>query len=318
MSTSRFREKKNMDRPATHIVVVASFMMDLTTRLKRLPLRGETVFGDEFKSGAGGKGSNQAVCARRLGSEVTVIVKIGSDMFGEAALQNFKNEGFDTDLVFIDDEHPTGVAPIFVEETGENIIAIVPGANSYLTPRDVARGRERIKEADVLLTNFEIPLETSLYALETAKEFGCTTILNPAPAPREPVDDELFRFVDILTPNETEAKGLLGKLDRDMAPEESAGELMERGVGTVVMTLGEKGAFYLHGGGRGLVPAFKVDTIDATGAGDAFNGALAVSVAEGKGLEDSILFANRVAALSTTRFGTAPAMPFRNELDSFS
>jgi ribokinase len=307
-----------MEKAATRIVVVASFMMDLTTRLKRLPLRGETVFGDEFKSGAGGKGSNQAVCARRLGAEVTVIVKIGSDMFGEAALQNFKNEGFDTDLIFIDDEHPTGVAPIFVEETGENIIAIVPGANSYLTPRDVARGRDRIESADVLLTNFEIPLETALYALKTAKGFGCTTILNPAPAPSGSVDDELFRYVDILTPNETEAKGLLGKLDRDMAAEESARELLEKGVETVVMTLGEKGAFYMNDRGHGQVPALKVDTIDTTGAGDAFNGALAVSIAEGRELQDSILFANRVAALSTTRFGTAPAMPHRHEVDAFT
>jgi len=303
-----------MEKSATCIVVVASFMMDLTTRLKRLPLRGETVVGDEFKSGAGGKGSNQAVCARRLGSDVTVIVKIGNDMFGSAALQNFKDEGFDTSFIFIDEEHPTGVAPIFVEETGENIIAIVPGANSYLTPQDVARGKEKIKNADVLLTNFEIPLDTASYALKTAKGFGLTTILNPAPAPAVPVDDELFRYVDILTPNETEARGLLGKLDRDITLEESARELLGKGVGTVVMTLGEKGAFYMNAGGHDHVPAFEVNTIDATGAGDAFNGALAVYIAEGNGIEESVQFANRVAALSTTRFGTAPAMPYRHEI----
>ena len=297
------------------IVVVASFMMDLTTKLKRLPLRGETVFGDEFKTGAGGKGSNQAVCAKRLGADVTVIVKIGGDMFGKAAFANFENEGFDTDLIFIDNEHPTGVAPIFVEDSGENIIAIVPGANSYLNPEDVARGIERIKEADILLTNFEIPLETSLYALKTAKKNGLSTILNPAPAPTSAVDSKLFDYVDILTPNETEAKGLLGKLDQDMSIEQIATELLERGVGTVVMTLGEKGAFYMNREQSGHVSAFTVDTIDATGAGDAFNGALAVSLAEGNGLHESITFANRVAALSTTRFGTAPAMPFRNELE---
>ncbi len=304
-----------MGKRTNNIVVVASFMMDLTTKLKRLPLRGETVFGDEFKSGAGGKGSNQAVCAKRLGAEVSVIVKIGNDMFGKAAYSNFEKEGFDTDLIFIDDEHPTGVAPIFVEDSGENIIAIVPGANSHLTPQDVAKGEGRIKAADILLTNFEIPLETSLYALKKAKELGLTTILNPAPAPTKAVDSELFTYVDILTPNETEARGLLGKIDSSMEIEESASELLEKGVGTVVMTLGEKGAFYMNGDEKGHVPAFRVDTIDATGAGDAFNGALAVSLAEGNGIQESIQFANRVAALSTTRFGTAPAMPFRHEIE---
>jgi ribokinase len=304
-----------MKGKAPHIVVVASFMMDLTTKLKRLPLRGETVFGDEFKSGAGGKGSNQAVCAKRLGAEVTVIVRIGSDMFGKAALANFEKEGFETDLIFIDDEHPTGVAPIFVEDSGENIIAIVPGSNSYLTPEDVAKGRKYIEKADILLTNFEIPLDTSLYALKTAKEYGATTILNPAPAPTTAVDDEIFAHVDILTPNETEARGLLGKLEQEIAIEQSAAELLERGVGTVVMTLGKNGSFFMNREQSGHVPAFNVDTIDATGAGDAFNGALAVSLSESNSLKESISFANRVAALSTTRFGTAPAMPFRHELE---
>jgi ribokinase len=304
-----------MKKRVPHIVVVASFMMDLTTKLKRLPLRGETVFGDEFKSGAGGKGSNQAVCAKRLGADVAVIVKIGSDMFGKAALANFDNEGFERDLIFIDNEHPTGVAPIFVEDSGENIIAIVPGANSHLYPEHVAKGKERIKNADILLTNFEIPLETSLYALKTAKEYGLTTILNPAPAPTTAVEEELFTYVDILTPNETEARGLLGKLDENMSIEQSAAELLQRGVGTVVMTLGERGAFFMNKEQNAHVDSFKVNTIDATGAGDAFNGALAVSLAEGNGLRESISFANRVAALSTTRFGTAPAMPFRHELE---
>jgi len=303
-----------MKKQNARIVVVASFMMDLTTKLKRLPLRGETVFGDEFKSGAGGKGSNQAICAKRLGADVTVIVKIGNDMFGKAASANFEKEGFDTDLIFIDEEHPTGVAPIFVEDSGENIIAIVPGANSHLTPQDVAKGKERIEGADILLTNFEIPLETSLYALKTAKDFGLTTILNPAPAPTTTVDSELFTYVDILTPNETEARGLLGKLDSNMTIEQSTSELLQRGVGTVVMTLGEKGAFFMNREDQGYIPALSVDTIDATGAGDAFNGALAVSLAEGKGLQESITFANRVAAISTTRFGTARAMPLRNEI----
>ena len=301
------------DKPT--ITVVASFMMDLTTKLKRLPLRGETVFGDEFRSGAGGKGSNQAVCAKRLGADVTVIVRIGKDIFGNEALQNFKNEGFDTRYIYIDKENPTGVAPIFVEESGENIIAVVPGANSYLTIEDVERAKDRIRNADVLLTNFEIPLATSLHALIMAKEFGVTTLLNPAPAPLQPVQDELYQYVDILTPNETEARGLLGKLEEEISFENLAREMLDRGVGNVAMTLGKNGAFFMNSDDQGMVPAFKVDTIDTTGAGDAFNGALAVSVAEGNSLPDAITFANKVAAISTTRFGTARAMPYRNELD---
>jgi ribokinase len=292
-----------MSEKQPRIVVVASFMMDLTT-----------VIGHEFRSGAGGKGSNQAVCAKRLGLEVTVIVKIGSDVFGNEALENFKKEGFDTSFIYIDEDHSTGVAPIFVEETGENIIAIVPGANSYLTPDDVEKARDRMKNADVLLTNFEIPIETAHYALKTAKEFSMTTILNPAPAPLKPVDKELFQFVDVITPNETEAKGILGKLDSDLSVQDIGKELLSLGIKRVVLTLGEKGALYISEYEQTHIPALKVKTIDATGAGDAFNGALAVAISEGTCMKDAILFANKVAALSTTRFGTARAMPYRDEI----
>jgi ribokinase len=303
-----------MKKTKPDIVVVASFMMDLTTKLKRLPLRGETVFGDEFRSGAGGKGSNQAVCAKRLGADVTVIVRIGDDMFGKEALNNFKSEGFDTTYIYIDEDHPTGVAPIFVEESGENIIAIVPGANSYLSIENIDKAENLISKADLLLTNFEIPIDTALHALKTAKKNGLTTILNPAPAPTQQVNDELFQYVDILTPNETEARGLLGKLNEHSPFENIARELLDRGVGNVVMTLGKKGALFMNNREQGVVDAFTVDTIDTTGAGDAFNGALAVSIAEGKELQESISFANKVAAISTTRFGTARAMPYKNEI----
>ena len=297
------------------IVVVASFMMDLTTKLRRLPLRGETVFGDEFRNGAGGKGSNQAVCAKRLGANVTVIVRIGDDIFGKEALHNFENEGFDTRFIFIDKDHPTGVAPIFVEESGENIIAIVPGANSYLAIENVDKAKDTIKNADLLLTNFEIPIDTALHALKTAKENGLTTILNPAPAPTQQVNDEIFQYVDILTPNETEARGLLNALEENITFENIARKLLYRGVGNVVMTLGKKGALFMNDREQGIVETYNVDTIDTTGAGDAFNGALAVSIAEGKLLQESIAFANKVAAISTTRFGTARAMPYKNEID---
>jgi ribokinase len=301
-----------------HIVVIASFMMDLTTKLKRIPVRGETVIGDEFKTGPGGKGSNQAVCAKRLGLEVTVFAKIGNDVFGREALNNFKKEGFKTDFIFLDEEHPTGVAPIFVEESGENMIAIVPGANSYLQNEDIDKGIDMVRSAKVLLTNLEVPPETSHYALKTAKENGVTTILNPAPAPPEPLDADIFNYVDIITPNETEALGVLQMEGGKYSTQKIAEKLLEKGVKNVVLTLGEKGAFFMNRDDRGFIEAFKVRTVDATGAGDAFNGALAAAICEGRQLRDSIMFANKVAAISTTSFGTAPAMPYRDEVEKMT
>jgi ribokinase len=298
-----------------HIVVIASFMMDLTTKLKKIPVRGETVFGDEFRIGPGGKGSNQAVCAKRLGLDVTVIAKLGNDVFGKEAINNFKKEGFQTDFIFFDIEHPTGVAPIFVEESGENMIAIVPGANSYLNTREIDRCIDKIRTAKVLLTNLEVPVETSDYALKTAKQNGVTTILNPAPAPAAALSDDIFNYVDIITPNETEALGILQMQGMKLSTEEIAEKLLSKGVKNVVLTLGKKGAFFMNGNEQEYIEAFSVETIDATGAGDAFNGALAAAIYEEKSLKDSIFFANKVAAISTTQFGTAPAMPYRSEVE---
>ena len=312
-----------MPAPAPKIVVIASFMMDLTTKLKRVPRRGETVFGYDFKIGPGGKGSNQAVCAKRLGAQVTIIAKLGNDLFGKEALKSYKKEGFDTTLVFIDPEHATGVAPIFVEDSGENIIAIIPGANSHLTPKEVEKGIKKIKSAAVLLANFEVPIETTYYALKTAKENDITTILNPAPAPIEPIDESIYKMVDILTPNETEAMGIVrgpgpeGDDPHEFKPQPVAEALLAKGVKNVVITLGQSGAFYTDGRESEFLKAFKVNTVDATGAGDAFNGALAVAIGEGRYIKDCVVYANMVAALSTTRFGTAPAMPHRAEVEKW-
>ncbi|HEB29503.1 MAG TPA: ribokinase [Spirochaetes bacterium] len=298
-----------------HIVVIASFMMDLTTKLKKIPVRGETVFGEEFKIGPGGKGSNQAVCAKRLGLNITVVAKLGNDVFGREALNNFKKEGFETDFIFIDHEHPTGVAPIFVEKSGENMIAIVPGANSFLNTGEIDRSIDKIRSAKVLLTNLEVPVETSYYALKIANKNGVTTILNPAPAPSATLDDDIFKYIDIITPNETEALGILQMQGAELSTEKIAEKLLSKGVKNVVLTLGKKGAFFMSGNEQGYIEAFKVETVDTTGAGDAFNGALAAAICEEKPLKNSIFFANKVAAISTTRFGTAPAMPYRIEVE---
>jgi ribokinase len=306
-----------MAPPTPKIVVIASFMMDLTTKLKRCPQRGETVFGYDFKIGPGGKGSNAAVCAKRLGAQVTIVAKLGDDLFGKEALKSYRKEGFDTSLVFIDPEHATGVAPIFVEDSGENIIAIIPGANSHLTPKEVEKGMKKIKSAHVLLVNLEVPVETAAHALKLAKAHNVTTILNPAPAPPEPLDESIYRFVDVLTPNETEALGILEHAGKDFNAREVAESLIARGVKNAVITMGQNGAYFMNAAETGYVQAFKVNTVDATGAGDAFNGALAVALGEGKSIRNAVTYANMVAALSTTRFGTAPSMPYRGEVEKW-
>ncbi len=327
-----------MASPNSKIVVIASFMMDLTTKLKRCPQRGETVFGYDFKIGPGGKGSNAAVCAKRLGAQVTIVAKLGDDLFGKEAMKSYRKEGFDTSLVFIDPEHSTGVAPIFVEDSGENIIAVIPGANSHLTPKEVEKGLKKIKSAHVLLVNLEVPVETAAHALKLAKTHNVITILNPAPAPVEPLDESIYRYVDILTPNETEALGALGRSDgasnspgrppgaqdagpkdagKDFNAQETAETFIARGVENVVITMGQNGAYFMNEAESGYVPAFKVNTVDATGAGDAFNGALAVALGEGKSIRNAVTYANMVAALSTTRFGTAPSMPYREEVEKW-
>jgi ribokinase len=287
------------------------------------------VFGYDFKIGPGGKGSNAAVCAKRLGAQVTIVAKLGDDLFGKEAMKSYRKEGFDTSLVFIDPEHATGVAPIFVEDSGENIIAIIPGANGHLTPKEVDKGMKKIKSAHVLLVNLEVPVETAAHALKLAKANNVITILNPAPAPSEPLDESIYRYVDVLTPNETETLGVLGRsggtsgsadpkdAGRDFNAQKAAESLLAKGVKNAVITMGQNGSYFMNADESGYVPAFKVNTVDATGAGDAFNGALAVALGEGKLIRNAVIYANMVAALSTTRFGTAPSMPYREEVDKW-
>jgi ribokinase len=269
------------------------------------------------------------VSAKRLGAQVTIVAKLGDDLFGKEAMKSYRKEGFDTSLVFIDPEHATGVAPIFVEDSGENIIAIIPGANSHLTPKEVDKAMKKIKSAHVLLVNLEVPVETAAHALKLAKSHNVVTILNPAPAPSEPLDESIYRYVDVLTPNETETLGVLGRsggasgsaglkdAGKEFNAREAADALIAMGVKNAVITMGQNGAFFKNVSESGYVPAFKVNTVDATGAGDAFNGALAVALGEGKLIRNAVIYANMVAALSTTRFGTAPSMPFREEVDKW-
>lgn len=295
------------------IVVVGSSNTDLVVKTCRLPKPGETVIGKDLITAPGGKGANQAVAASRAGGDVCFISKVGNDHLGKQSITGFLKENIKTDFVFIDKSAPSGVALIIVDEQGQNIIAVAPGSNARLKPADVRKAKNVIKSARVLLVQLEIPLETASEAIRIAATCGITTILNPAPAKKLP--DELFKQVSIITPNETEAEILTGINICDESDARSAAiELNKKGVRAVIITLGEKGAYFHNGDTSMLIPSFKVKPVDSTAAGDVFNGALAVAIAEGKPMTDAIKFANAAAAISVTKLGAQPSAPKRNQI----
>ena len=294
------------------IVVVGSFNADLTSYMQRMPRPGETVHGDRFVTGAGGKGSNQAVAAARLGGEVTFIGRVGNDVFANLAYEIWDAEGVNRDYVGRDSEVATGVAPILVDSRGENMIVVVLGANQRLQESDIDAARAQIAAADVLVSQLEVNLDMVPYALQTAKEFGVTTILNPAPAAA--IAQETIQLADYVTPNETELETLSGGAESDV--ETAARTLLTRADQTAVVTLGGQGAQIVTRDASILVPTFEVDVVDTTGAGDAFNGGLAVALAEGKPLTDAVRFANAAAALCVTKRGTARSTPYRADVDA--
>ena len=300
---------------AARIVIVGSFNAGLTFKSRRLPAEGESILGD-YSVSEGGKGSNQAVQVARLGNRSYMVGCVGKDSYGEMAVNLWRREGVDYSHVRVSDEDHTGVAVILVDERGVNMIVIDPGANYLLSKRDVDEAKDIILSANVLLTVLEIPVETAVYSCKVAKEGGVTTVFNPAPA--QPIPPDAFKYIDIMTPNETELKTLLGlPPDKPARIGDLASKLVQKGVGKVVVTLGEKGG-YVHDGRRGYAfPAFKVNTIDPTGAGDAFNGALAVALAEGKDLEESVKFAAAAGALTVTKLEVIPALPYRKEVEKF-
>lgn len=299
------------------IAVLGVFVADLSFRGDRLPRMGETVMTDVFRLGPGGKGSNQAIAARRAGAEVTFISRLGDDAFGALARETYRREGISDAYLSTDPGSYTGAAFIFLEEVSrENAIVVAPGAVSGLTPRDVESAAEAIAAADVLATNLELPVPVARRGLELAREAGVTTILNPAPAAPLPYD--VYPLVDYLTPNESEAAALSGIEVANVADAERAADwFLARGVGTVIVTLGGKGAFLKSAvDGRGAhVPPFRAGKlVDTTGAGDAFNGGLAVALAEKKSVVEAVRFGCAVAGLSVTRQGTAPSMPVRDDV----
>lgn len=293
------------------IVIVGSFNMDLTAYMERLPRPGETVNGRKFVTGPGGKGSNQAVAAARLGAEVTFIGRVGQDVFAEQAFNIWRQEGIHTDYVIRDANQATGVAPIWVDDAGENSIVVVLGANLAMTQADIDAAADVIAKADVLITQLEINYDIVGYALKVAKQKGIRTILNPAPAGHLPPD--VVALADFMTPNETELESLSGQSG---SVESNARSLFTREGQSVVVTLGAQGAQWVSKDAANQIPAFKVQVVDTTGAGDAFNAGFAVGLAEGKSIDDAIAFANATAALCVTRPGTAPSMPRRDEVEA--
>jgi len=299
------------------IVVVGSSNTDMVAKSERIPCAGETVLGGEFVMAPGGKGANQAVCAAKLGAQVTLVARVGDDVFGETSLANFRSAGIDTTFVKKDPSAPSGVALIVVDARGENAIVVAPGANLCLTPDDVDCARGAIADADAVVVQLEIPAETVVHTIELASRLGVRLVLNPAPI--RPMSKEILRKVDVLVPNQHEAAELIGRAGEGgtIDAQTAADQLLGLGCGSVVITLGGDGAYVRGGAISEFVAPIKVFPVDTTAAGDAFTASLACALAEGNDLASAARFAARVAAISVTRMGAQPSMPTRDEVDSY-
>jgi ribokinase len=296
-----------------NILVIGSSNTDMVVQAAHLPVPGETILGGTFFMNAGGKGANQAVAAARLGAAITFIAKVGDDIFGKQAVELFRLEGIDTSYVITDPVQPSGVALITVDANAENCIVVASGANAVLMPADLLAAESAIKNAAIVLMQLEIPLETVQFAAGIAAENGVRVILNPAPACALP--DELLEKVTIITPNETEAEMLTGIKITDIGSAEMAAKaLAGKGIETVIITLGAKGALLFTGGEYSLIPAPIVKAVDTTAAGDVFNGALVVAIGERKSMMDAVTFACSAAALSVTKLGAQASAPYRREV----
>lgn len=286
------------------VTVIGSSSMDLVVTSNIRPGAGETVLGESFKTVPGGKGANQAVAAARLGADVSMIGCVGEDHYGKAILENFKSNGVSVENMKPVTGSDSGTAHIILAE-GDNSIVVVKGANDYITPDYVEKAKEKIKEADIVLIQQEIPEETVEYVAQLCQELKVPLLLNPAPA--RPLKAEVIEQVSYITPNEHEAALLFEGKEKE--------EVLKQYPNKLFITEGKQGVRYFNGEKEVLVPSYQVETIDTTGAGDTFNAALAVALAEGMGFEKGIQFANRAASLSVTKFGAQGGMPTRKEVE---
>ncbi len=298
------------------ISVVGSANIDLVAILKRLPKRGETLIAESLNIFPGGKGANQAVGIAKLAEEVAFIARIGKDTFGTRLVKNLDKRRVNTRYIVRDKIHPSGMALIFVNSCGDNIISVAPGSNAFLEVRDILKAQNVIKKSRVLLLQLEIPLLAVRKAVEIAHRTGCKVILNPAPIKK--LDKKLLERVDILTPNETELEALTGRKIKDISSAcRTAKRLLKKGIGAIIVTMGRRGALLVEKKSCQRFPAPEVKVVDTTAAGDSFNAALAVAISRGKDLRDAIHFANCAGALAVTKLGAQPSLPTKKELNKF-
>ena len=296
------------------ISVLGIFVADISFSGPKIPAIGETILGNKYNIGPGGKGCNQAIAIARLGGKVSFISKIGKDNYGDLALITLKKNKISSSNIIQDENSQTGVAGILVDQnSGKNAINVITGAPSSLTINELDNHIDTIKKSKIFLTQLEVPKEVIIHCLKTAKENGCITILNPAPASE--ISKEFYKYIDFFTPNETEAEFYTGiKITNDKDAKQAADKILNLGIKKVVITLGEKGLFYSDGKEQIYLKASAVKAIDTTGAGDAFNGALAFALSQKKTVEECLRFANRVGGLSTTKQGAGDAMPWSKDL----
>lgn len=300
------------------VTVFGSFVVDLMARTPHLPAPAETVKGSFFKQGAGGKGFNQGIAAHKAGGNVVMITKLGTDPMGKVATDTMDDVGLSKEHLFYNPEVATGVALILVDESiGQNEIVIVPGACATVTDEDIARVADEIRASDYLLVQLEVNQDANEKVVRLAKEADVRVIINTAPY--QPMSDAFLRGAYLVTPNEVEAEELTGIAVRDLESADRAAEVFfDKGVENVLITLGSRGV-YLNADGRSqIIPAYRVNAVDTTGAGDAFNGGLLTALSEGKSLVEAARFAQALAALSVQRMGATPSMPTRAEIDAFS
>tara|TARA_B100001013_G_scaffold165155_1_gene98871 strand:+ start:483 stop:1421 length:939 start_codon:yes stop_codon:yes gene_type:complete len=301
------------------ITVFGVFVADLCFIGNSIPKSGETILGSKHLVGPGGKGSNQAIAAARLGGNVNFFTKIGKDTHAQMALKLYKEAGINTNSIIQDSNFSTGVAGIMInEKTGDNAINIIPGAAAKLEKKDIDLNLETLKKSKIFLTQLETPYEVTSYALHKAKEFDCLTIFNPAPAIK--IDEEDFKKIDFFTPNETEASFYLNrKIETEKEIEDGAKDFLNRGVKNIVITLGSKGVYFQNSKESYFVEAVKLkeEVLDTTGAGDAFNGAFSYALSNEFSYKDALVFSNKVAGISTTKLGAANSMPTINEVEKY-
>ena len=300
------------------ICIFGVFVADLCFVGDKIPIKGQTILGKKHIVGPGGKGSNQAIAAARLNGNISFITKVGKDNHSDMAFNLYKKAGVKTHAIIQDEKLFTGVAGIMIDKDGNNAINIISEAAGHLVNNDIDNHIETIKNSEIFLTQMETPDETTIYALKKARENKCITILNPAPARK--IDEENFKLIDFFTQNETEAEFYLNKkIETEIDIKNAAQELLKKGIKNVIITLGEKGIYFSNNKENFFLDAFKLNkpVIDTTGAGDAFNGAFSVGLANNLNIKEALTFANKIAAISTTKLGAAASMPFTKDLVNY-